>query len=241
MLPHEAAAEPDLRDYLQVLRRRKFIIAISVVIVTAVALGLSYRQTPKYAGVAKLLLNPTSTQSVFDTNSQQYVDPVRAVQTEIEVIGTEPVQDLVRQKIGSAPPVQVAPVGQTNLVTIRAVSTSASRAAIVANAYAGAYIDFRRKQAFDNSSAASEQVQAKITDLQRQIDSLGSTTANLPACVDPKTTPDACNQRTAADASVTAQRTTLISQLGLFQQRLDQLQVDSSLSSGGAQLITPAS
>jgi capsular exopolysaccharide synthesis family protein len=162
------------------------------------------------------------------------------VQTEIEVIRTEPVQDLVRQKIGSAPPVHVQPVGQTDLVTIRAVSTSPKHAADVANAYARAYIDFRRKQAFDDLSAASEQVQSKITDIQGQIDSLGAAAANLPACVDAKTTPDACNQRTAADATVTARRTTLISQLGLFQQRLDQLQVDSALTSG-AQLITPAS
>ena len=241
MLPQEAAAEPDLRDYLQVLRRRKFIIALSVAVVLAIALILSYTQTPKYAGVAKLLLKQGTTQSLFDTGSQQYVDPVRSVQTEIEVIGTEPVQDLVRKKIGSAPLVQVSPVGQTDLITIRATSTDPNRAALVANTYAGAYLDFRRKQAVDELSSASEEVQSKITDIQGQIDSLGSTTANLPACVDTKTTPDACSQRAAADATVTARRTTLISQLGLFQQKLDQLQVDSSLSLGSAQLVTPAS
>lgn len=241
MLPQEAAAEPDLRAYLHVLRRRKFIIALTVAVVLAVAVVFSYLQTPRYAGVAKLLLKQSSTQSLFDSSSQQNVDPARSVQTEIEVIRTEPVQELVRQKIGSAPPVQVQPVGQTDLVTIRAVSTNPKRAALVANTYAGAYIDFRRKQALDDLSAASEQVQSKITDIQGQIDSLGSATANLPACVDAKTTPDACNQRTAADATVTARRTTLISQLGLFQQRLEQLQVDSALSSGGAELVTPAS
>ena len=242
MLPQEApGSEPDLRDYLLVLRRRKVIIALAVAVVVTVALSLSYLQTPLYAATAKLLLRPRATQSVFGSNSGQAGDPARSVQTEIEVIKTEPVQELVRKRIGGAPSVQVGAVGQTDLVTIRAQSTDAKRSAVVANAYATAYVDFRRKQAIDDLSAASEEVQTKITDLQKQIDNLGSTTASLPACVDSKTTPDACTQRTAAEATVTQRRTTLISQLGLFQQRLDQLQVDSALASGGAQLVTPAS
>jgi capsular exopolysaccharide synthesis family protein len=151
------------------------------------------------------------------------------------------VRDLVRKKIGKAPTVQVGAVGTTDLVTIRAESTDAKQAAVIANAYASSYIEFRRKQALDDFSAASEQVQTKLTDIQSQIDNLGSATANLPACVDARTTPDACSQRAAADATVTQRRTTLISQLGLFQQRLDQLQVDSALASSGAQLVTPAS
>jgi succinoglycan biosynthesis transport protein ExoP len=217
------------------------VIALSVAVVLGVALVVSYLQTPRYAATAKLLLKQRSADSLFESSAQAYVDPGRSVDTEIEVIKTDPVKDLVRQKIGSAPSVQVSPVGETDLVTIRAESTEAPRAAEVANAYATAYIDYRRKQAFDELSAASEEVQTKITEIQQQIDSLGSTTANLPACVNPATTPDACTQRTAAEATVNSRRTTLISQLGLFQQRLDQLQVDSALARGSAQLVTPAS
>jgi succinoglycan biosynthesis transport protein ExoP len=241
VLPQEAAAEPDLRDYLQVLRRRKFVIALSVAVVFAVALGVAYMQTPRYAAAAKLLLKQRTSQSVFASQSQAYVDPVRSVQTEIEVINTEPVHDIVRRKIGSAPGVKARAVGQTDLITVRAESTDATRAALIANTYAAAYIDFRRAQALEQFSAASEEIQTKITQLQQQIDSLSSTTANLPPCVSPTATPDACNQRAAADATVAARRTTLLSQLGLFQQTLDQLAVDSTLASGSAQLVTPAS
>lgn len=241
MLPQEAPAELRLRDYLEVLRRRRSAVALSVAVVLGVALLLSYLQTPRYAATAKLLLKQRSADSLFESRAQAYVDPARSVDTEIEVIKTDPVRDLVRQRIGNAPPVQVRPVGKTDLVTIRAESTHPSRTAVVANAYASAYIDFRRKQAFDELSAASEEVQTKITEIQAQIDSLGSTTANLPQCVDDRTTPEACNQRATAQATVTQRRTTLISQLGLFQQRLDQLQVDSALARGGAQLVTPAS
>jgi succinoglycan biosynthesis transport protein ExoP len=241
VLPQEAASVPDLRDYLQVLRRRKFVIALSVAAVFTVALAASYLQAPMYGATAKLLLKQRSNQSVFGNQAQGYVDPVRSVETEIEVIKTEPVQDIVRGKIGSAPPVQVRAVGRTDLVTIRAESTTAARASLIANTYAAAYIDFRRKQAFDQFSAASEEIQTKITQLQQQIDSLGSTTANLPACVNPATTPEACSQRATAEATVVARRTTLLSQLGLFQQTLDQLAVDASVASSSAELVTPAS
>ena len=241
MLPQEAAEQPDLRDYMQVLRRRKFVVALSVAVVLGVSLGVSYLQTPRYAASAKLLLKQRASQSVFANQPQGYVDPVRSVQTEIEVIKTEPVQDIVRKKIGSAPPVQVRSVGQTDLVTVRAESTDAARSSLIANTYAAAYIDFRRAQALEQFSAASEEIQTKITQLQQQVDSLGSTTTNLPACVDARTTPDACNQRSAAEGTLSARRTTLLSQLGLFQQTLDQLAVDASLASGSAQLVTPAS
>jgi capsular exopolysaccharide synthesis family protein len=178
---------------------------------------------------------------VFAAGTQPNVNTDRAVQTEIEVIEAEPVRDLVRQQIGEAPAVQVAPVGQTDVVTIRADSTRPARAADIANAYARAYIDFRRRQAIDELSAASEEVQTKMTDLQQQVDNLSSQLAAAPACADPKTTADACTQRANVEQAVNARRTTLNSQLGLFQQRLDQLQVDSALSTGGAQLVTPAS
>jgi polysaccharide biosynthesis transport protein len=233
--------EPDLRDYLQVLRRRKFVIALSVAGVLALALTVSFLQTPRYAATAKLHLRQKASQSVFANQPQSYVDPVRAVETEIEVVKTEPVQDLVRERIGSAPSVQVRPVGQTDLVTIRAESTDPTRASLIANTYAAAYIDFRRAQALEEFTAASEEIQSKITQRRQQLESLDSTLRNLPTCVDPRTTAEACNQRTAAENTIDAQRTTLLAQLGLFEQTLDQLAVDSTVARGSAQVVTPAS
>lgn len=241
MLPQETEAELDLRDYLQVLRRRKVIIVLSLAIVVGLSLVLSYLQTPRYAATAKLLLRPRSAGTVFGAASQPNVNTERAVDTEIEVIEAEPVRDLVRARIGSAPSVSVRPVGVTDVITIRAESTDATRAAVVANAYASSYIDFRRKQAFDELAAASGEIQTKITELQAQIENLASQLSAAPVCVDTRTTADACAQRANVEQTATARRTTLNSQLALFQQRLDQLQVDSALTTGGAQLVTPAS
>jgi non-specific protein-tyrosine kinase len=99
-------------------------------------------------------------------------------------------------------------------------------AARLANTYANAYIDFSRKKAVDNLLAASQQVQAKLDDLQRQINDLDAQLA-LPA--------------PSAKDDVKTRRDQLIQQQGAFKQRLDQIQVDANLSTGSAQLVTPAS
>ncbi len=125
-----------------------------------------------YDAEAKVLLQTRSTESLFDNDTGQRSDPNRALQTEIEVLESQPVQDAVRKRIGAAPTVKARGVGQTDVIAIRAESTIPKRAADVANAYATAYIDFRRQQAIDDVLAAAQQIQGKIGDLQKRIDSL---------------------------------------------------------------------
>src|SRR5207247_10812160 len=93
----------------------------------------------------------------------------RAVATEIQVLKSQPVRAAVLSKLGSAPHLSASPVGQTDVIEVRAQSTRPSRAADITNAYANAYIDFRRKQAVDDLLAAGQEVQSKIDDLGRQI------------------------------------------------------------------------
>lgn len=241
MGPIETVAhQPELRDYLQVLRRRRTLVGASLAVIVTAAIGMSYLTDRVYEATAKLLLKPRSTQ-VFSSDTIRAADAGRMIQTEIEVMKTEPVKSLVRAKIGDAPQVQVRPVGETDIVTVRAESTDPKWAAAVANAYATAYIDFRRQQALDDLAAGSEGVQIKIAELQRQIDDLAAQLDAAPACADPKATPAACNQRTNIEQSVGLRRSTLLNQQAVFRSKLDQLQVDSALANGGAQVVTPAS
>lgn len=223
LVPQEASSELELRDYLQVLRRRRWIIAVATLVVVAAALGSSFFQTPVYQGKAQLLLQARSTESLFDPNSGQRNDPARAVQTEIEVLKSEPVRAAVRQKLGTAPKVSVSPVGQTDVIEVRAQSTDPRRAAIIANAYARSYIDFRRKQAVDDLFDAGREIQAKVGELQTQIDDLPSP-----------------GPKGEVNPATAARRDVILQQQALFKQKLDQLQVDAALKTGGAQLVTQA-
>ena len=207
----EQESEFDLRDYLQVLRRRKGLIIFVVALAVMASLVVTNLQTPVYAGTAEVLLQPRSTEFLFDPTGGQRLDPARAIQTEIRLLESQPVRAAVREKLGSVPPVSARPLDQTDVIEVTAESIDPALAAATANAYATAYIEFRRKQAVDDILAASEQIQTKIGDLQKLIDQAPP------------------NQK---DALVSAQ--------AVFRQKLDQLQVDGALKSGGAQLVTPA-
>lgn len=229
MVPQQAV-DVDLRSYVRMLARRKWTIVLAAVVVVGFACAASFLQTPVYQGTAQVLLQPRSTESLFDPNSGQRSDPARTIQTEMQVLKSEPVRAEVRRRIGAAGSISARSIGQTDVIEITARSTDPERAAAVANAHAEAYIGFRRKQAVDDLMAAAQEIQAKVDSLQAQIASL---TAQINSA-DPRT-------RTDVEARVRPQLDQLLSQQSLFKQKLDQLQVDAALKSGGAQLVTPAS
>ena len=215
-MPHQhgdAAGELELRDYLKVFRRRKGTIVLCVLVALTAALGASFLQTPIYEGTAEVVLQTRQTDSLFNPNTGQPLAGERAVETELKILKGEPVRAEVRRRLGAAPAVSANAAGDTDVIEVRAQSTDAARAAAVANAYADAYIDFRRKQAVDDVLAAAQQIQGKVGELQKQAESLPPG----------------------------AQKDALTGQQALFKQKLDQLQVDAALKTGGAQLVTSAS
>ena len=222
--------ELDLRDYLQVLQRRKGVIALSIVIVVAAALAASFLQTPLYKASADVLLQPRATESLFDPQTGQRNDPARQVDTEVQVIKSQPVEKAVQQKLGSAPAVSVGGIGQTDVIRITATNTVPHQASDVANAYASAYVDFKRNQAVNDILAASQEIQNKINDLQKQIDTISG-----------QITSSSATQRPVAEQNLGPSRDALVSQQALFKAKLDQLQVDAAIKTGGAQLVTQAS
>jgi non-specific protein-tyrosine kinase len=211
VVPEQSKPHVELRDDLRILRKRKGTVILTVALLVGVTLAVSYLQTPVYAATTEVLLQSRPTESLFESNTGQAVDPARAVQTQIRVFLSQPVKDAVKQQLGVTPDVSVSGVADTDVLQVTAESTVPKRAAIVADAYANAYIEFRRTQAVNDILAASKQIQAQIDDIQKQIDG-------------------------AADG----RKDILVSQQAVFRQKLDQLQVDQAIKSGGAQLVTPA-
>lgn len=225
MAPETGPRELELRDYLNVLRRRKGLIALTVLIVVAAALVYSYLQTPVYQSTAEVLVRPRTSQQILTPNAnptQVGVDAQRAIDTEIKVLQSRTVQDAVRKDLGRVPRVSASAAGQTDVISVSVRNTNARRAARDANTYASAYLDVRRNQAVDDFLSAGNEVQAKIADLQHQIDALSSSLR--------------------PDPNADAQRSSLESQQAYYRQQLDQLQVAAQISgSGGGQVVSRAS
>ncbi len=220
-----------LRDYVSVLRRRKWLVLLAMVLVFASALAVSLLQTPVYQGQARLLLQRNI--SPFDANNT-WLNPT-LVSTEIQIIESEPVRAAVMKRLGPVPRISASSVGDTTVIQLEAESTSPERAASVTNAYADAYIEFRRQQEVEALAAAGQEIQLKIDQLQKEIDDLGGRIAAIPACTGTNP-PPGCSER----ESLQRDRDAKIAQQVPFKQRLDQLQVDLSLKSGGAQVVSRA-
>lgn len=229
-MPQSRDAESiDLRSYLHVLRRRKLTVALvtlGLVVSTVVA---SLLQSPVYEGVTEILLQPRGADFLFDANNASRVAATRTVETEIRVMRSDPVRNAVREKIGTAPKVSAVRLGETEVMEVRASSGSASRAALIANSYAEAYVDFRRNQATEDSLAAAEQVQFKIDELQSELDA-----------IDRQIAAAASGERAATEARLRPRYTSLLTQQSLLSQKLDQLQVIATLNIGGAQVVRSA-
>jgi uncharacterized protein involved in exopolysaccharide biosynthesis len=225
----ETAESVDLRAYLAALWRRRMVVLLCLLIVVLSAAALSYRKESLYRASAQVLLQPRLREVVVNSQTNGYVDPIRSQKTEIQIITSPAVKASVEERLGYAGKISVRPLPDTDIVFIEAVDADPARAAGVANAYVDAYIAFRHRQAVEDLTAAGAEVQNKISDLQRQIDVLKA--ASPPPAPATATTPV---------STPNPQLDALVNQQILLKQKLDQIQVDANLSSGGAQVVAAA-
>ena len=223
----------ELRDYLRILRHRRSTIIVTVIVVVAGALAMALVQRPRYAANAKVLVQSQQVTSLFDPNTGQPTDPGALVSTQIEVITSETVKAAAAKKLHRPATVKAHQIGNTQAIQITARDTDPTVAQHIANTYAQAYIDLRRSQAIGNVVAATEQLSKKITDLQLQSSSLVAQLARDEVGKSPA-------QRAAMEEDVRNQQAGLSNQQVAFQQKLDQLQVEQSLQTGGAELLSAA-
>lgn len=216
-----------VQEYLRVLRRRKWIIAALVIVAVGGSFGLTAAKAKVYQASAEVLLEHRSAGSLFEA-VKDIGDPTRLPQTEMKVMQSELVRAEVAKRIGSAPAVATSQSGSADIIQLTAENVVPATAALIANTYAQAYIDFRRTGAIDDILAASKQIQIKIDEIQRQIDAL-SDQARAPGV-----------QSAASIAIISSRSDALISQQNVFKVKLNELQVSNALSSGGAQLVNPA-
>jgi len=213
MLP-EADGELELRDYLRVLRRRKATIIAAALAVVAISSVASLLQTPIYRATADVLLQPRSTETMFDPTVSPAARLALSAPTEIRVLESEPVRRLVSEEIGGrAPAVAVSNPAETEFLVVAAESSDPARAAMIANAYAAAYVEFRRAQAVQEIQGAVTQLEASVREIDGQIGAPGTSPANLES---------------------------LRRNRDLSSSRIDQLKLAATQKTGGAQVVSPA-
>ncbi|HUY50778.1 MAG TPA: polysaccharide biosynthesis tyrosine autokinase [Streptosporangiaceae bacterium] len=205
--------EPTLRTYLLILRQRKWWVIGVAVLSLSVSLALSFVESKQYSATAHLLVQPSS--EAMALGSQLPVTQAD-VQTELQLVTSAAVKQAVYHELRNQPSVSAAEVAQTNVIAITATSTIPARSALIANAYARAFVAYHRSVTVANLTAAEEQLRAQISSLAKQIKSLQSG-ANSASAV-----------------------TALLSQEAVLKEQISQLQVNGAVALGDIELITPA-
>lgn len=171
----------ELREYLKVLWRRKWVIIITLVAtVGTVGLGTHY-STPVYAATAKVRVVP-SPGAYFDYADYLYGERLRNTYSEIATTG--PVLEQVRQQLKlvappSAEQIEARVIEDTELIELQVEDTDPRFAAEVANALANVLMT--EKYLLTPESAASseavlaeelDRVEKEILEMQAEYDRL---------------------------------------------------------------------
>ena len=172
----------ELRDYLKVVRARKWIIIQAVVVVTLTALVVSFLQPKSYEGEARVLISEKdSGAALFGTVLPELSSqPERGLQTQVQLMQLRPMaEDTIRDlNLGMRPGellgrIEVSAVGQTNIVTIKAKDADPKVAAQIANTMAESFVAWSREYKRESLSAASAEVESRLEETKNQVLELG--------------------------------------------------------------------
>lgn len=149
----------------------------AAVVIGLVAGMVSGRGTPTYRASARVLLRPDNPSAqllpgTVGTNALN--DPERYVAGQREVVGSEEVaRDAAKVVPAGVEEIRrkssVARAGRTNVLVISAVDADPDRAAALANAVAGSYIEARRRAAKSRLEQAVADIDTRLPALQRTI------------------------------------------------------------------------
>jgi succinoglycan biosynthesis transport protein ExoP len=158
-------------DYVRVLRRRKWIVVGIAVLVPLVAVLVSLRQAPTYRASAEVLVNQENLAAILSGVEDPGVwrDPVRFMQTQVDVAQTPGVTRRVSETTGIAlealPRPVVAARENSNILEFTVTHRDPAVAASVATAYAEQFIGHR----YELDTAALERAREEIGQRMREV------------------------------------------------------------------------
>lgn len=228
-LQEDLHQDPDLREYLIILKARKWTIIGVVFLVVASAAFFSLRQTSLYTGEARLLLKqPVSIDGTLP--------PAPLPETESQVVASQPVAARVADELDLHAStddllgrLEVGTVAESLVLTVAYTSGDPEVARDAANAFAQGYIDYRVEQTLEVLRIERRGVEQRIVGLQDQLAEL-------------ITDIEAANAsgNTGLVTTLETQRSTLIARLSFLEQRLDDLQAEGTARSGAGEIIEAA-
>jgi non-specific protein-tyrosine kinase len=218
----------DLREYIQVVRSRRWTVLLVTLGVVAAALAFSILQTPIYEGRAQVLVRPFTSTATTGQAPQQ-PDLV----TEQNLVSTPVVADRAKKALGTGlsvttllKHVRVEIVSTSQILSISYADPHPQFAAAAANAFANGYIQYRRDQFLGQVRAAAADLNKRIATVQKDLVSLERQIRST--------------RSPAKLASLNSQRDSLVARLGVLEAQLNNVQGTAVAQQGGGELVERA-
>jgi Mrp family chromosome partitioning ATPase/capsular polysaccharide biosynthesis protein len=251
----------ELRQYLEVLNRRKWLIVSMVVLVAAVAGVASALRPSTYTAHARVLLRPNDPAEQFNpaVGTGSSADPDRYVAAQVDIVTSPAVIGQVAKKLARTSPgtlvrtVSASQVGTSDLVDIRASSLKAADAARTANGIAAAYIENRRELNVSGYRRAVDDLNAQLLSLQQQIAATDQqiNASAMVTAVESQSRTQSGNRSTnpvapttpgavTVDSGLSAARDAAVAQYQTIFERQQELLINISLQRGQAEIVSRA-
>lgn len=219
----QEAADLDPSRVLGVLRRQWILVLLIPLLFAGVSGVLSARDTKRYEATADIVVRPTATDSRFAATDTGDAD--KELQTETAFIGSSAFAAQVAESLGRPASYRAGAVFGTSIIAVTGNSDQPTVAADIANAVAELYVKQRRDQFVSGLNAAGAVLTQRITALQGELDQL---TAKAPA------------NAAATDLALRARQDALTAQITSLRDRLSEIEIGVAVTSGGAQVLSPA-
>jgi capsular exopolysaccharide synthesis family protein len=222
----------DLRDYIAVLRRRKWTIVLTIVGVVAAAMTVTLLQTPEYESSTKLVVTATGAAS-DESILQELILGERELETQREIVTSVPVAQraMERLEVSTDPNallerIRVDAVRDTNILDIRATALEPEDAAALSQAFADSYLEFRREQAMERALSAASDLEGRMATIRERLEEIAAEREDT----------DDPEEESALDQEQDA----LLTQLGQLSAQFAALRSEERMTAGGGEVIRPA-
>ena len=231
----------DIRQYLSLLRRQRWLVLATVLVVTLSTVAFYAARSAEYEATAVVLIRGDDPTERFFT--PQGVAPTAPnVESEAAFVKSFGIVEQAARAVPGTDEadllgrISATPDRQTGLIEVHARDKERRRASDLANAVARAFVESRRNAALERRRVVADQLGAKLVELQQRIAELDREIGS-PA---PAPQPGAPAVSAGAPGSPQAERYAATLQYQQVFERQQQLLIEQSLGQGGAELVAEA-
>lgn len=229
MTPFDVGAG-DVREYLEIFRRRRWIIVACALAGAALAVAYSLSQQKVYESSAVLLFQSASSSGlVREGSAGSELTQAAAAQVEVQLFDSRAVQDAAADKLGDSADVKAVILDEAVGLEVIATASSPVVAAKAANVYAQAYSDARVRSAVEQADAARSVLREQLSEVDNR---LTAVQAELRGDAGPS------QGENQTESQLTDELTSLSAQKSALEERLDALALSGA--GDGPQIVSPA-